>query len=88
MANPMTNEDLLQCPLLQALDPMRRAELLGLLKDSNLREKVEQCLAGRPPAQQPPAKSMCAELGQPRDFQKDVRSWNTAVPMWQRSPKE
>ena len=46
----MTDQDLLRCPLLQGIDPMRRAELLGLLNDSNLREKLEECLAERPVA--------------------------------------
>jgi len=43
----MRDEDLLQCPLLQGLDAMRRAELLGLLKDSNLRERLEKCMTGQ-----------------------------------------
>jgi hypothetical protein len=38
----MKDDDLLKCPLLQGLDAMHRAELLGLLNDSNLREKLEK----------------------------------------------
>lgn len=41
----MKNEDLLKCPLLQGLDAMHRAELLGLINDSSLRERLEGCMA-------------------------------------------
>jgi hypothetical protein len=41
----MKDEDLLKCPLLQGLDPMHRAQLIGLLNDSHVRESLEQCLA-------------------------------------------
>ncbi len=86
----MTDQDLLRCPLLQGIDPMRRAELLGLLNDSNLREKLEQCLAERPVAEdsakQPPAH--CVPARQPGDFEKQVRSWNPQLSTWNRSPKE
>ncbi len=41
----MKDQDLLRCPLLQGLDPMHRAELMGLLNDSGVREKLEKCLA-------------------------------------------
>jgi hypothetical protein len=40
----MKDEDLLRCPLLQGLDPMHRAQLLGLLNNSCVRERVETCL--------------------------------------------
>ena len=40
----MRDEDLLRCPLLQGLDSMHRAQLLGLLNNSCVREKVETCL--------------------------------------------
>ncbi len=41
----MNDQDLLRCPLLQGLDRMHRAELIGLLNDSGVREKLEKCLA-------------------------------------------
>ena len=80
----MNDEDLLKCPLLQGLDAMHRAELLGLLNDSNLREKLEHCLSQH--AADAPQKAACeAEV---RDFQKDVHSWNPQRPIFTRSPKE
>jgi hypothetical protein len=86
----MKDQDLLRCPLLQGIDPMRRAELLGLLNDSNLREKLEQCLAERPvsadSSKQPAVH--CVPARQPGDLEKQVHSWNPQVSTWNRSPKE
>jgi len=80
----MKDEDLLKCPLLQGLDPMHRAQLLGLLNDSNLREKLEKCLLqheGKEPAP-------CTQPAEPRDFDKRVHSWNPQELVFSRSPKE
>jgi len=80
----MKDEDLLQCPLLQGLDAMHRAELLGFLNDSSLRQKLEICLAGR---EKNPAQAACdQETG--RDFNRDVHSWNPQKLVFSRSPKE
>jgi len=82
----MKDEDLLKCPLLQGLDAMHRAELIGLLEDSSLRERMEDCLARLKSGETAqPAK---ATANQPRDFEKEVHSWNPAVATWNRSPKE
>jgi hypothetical protein len=78
----MKDEDLLKCPLLQGLDAMHRAELLGLLNDSNLREKLEACLTER--GEKPSA--ACAS--EERNFEKDVHSWNPQKLVFSRSPKE
>jgi len=80
----MRDEDLLKCPLLQSLDAMHRAELLGFLNDSNLRAKLEKCLAqheGVEPAG-------CAQPAEPRSFDKRVHSWNPQELVFSRSPKE
>ncbi len=86
----MRDEDLLKCPLLQGLDAMHRAELIGLLNDSSLREKLEKCLAEHTEAmdatKQPAA--VCAGEHQPRDFDKEVHSWNPQNLIFSRSPKE
>jgi len=82
----MKDEDLLKCPLLQGLDAMHRAELLGLLNDSNLREKLESCLSQhRGEATTPEACGAEAKRG---DFEKDVHSWNPQRLVFSRSPKE
>jgi hypothetical protein len=82
----MNDQDLLRCPLLQGLDPMNRAELIGLLNDSGVREKLEKCLAEHTSAAQPTA--ACTHDRQPGDFEKEVHSWNPQHSPWNRSPKE
>ena len=86
----MNDQDLLRCPLLQGLDSMHRAELIGLLNDSSVREKLEQCLAEHTsladPSGQPEA--ACAHKRQPGDFEKQIHSWNPQLSPWNRSLKE
>lgn len=79
----MKDEDLLKCPLLQGLDAMHRAELLGFLNDSNLREKIEKCLA-----QHEGSESAGCSEAEPRSFDKKVHSWNPQELVFSRSPKE
>jgi len=74
----MRDQDLLQCPLLGGLDAMRRAELIGLLKDSNLREKVERCVNERPRslrAPDPPAK-LAARSDRFRTVEAELHCWD------------
>ena len=76
--------------MLQGLDPMHRAELMGLLNDSSVREKLEKCLAEHTNAtdsSKEPA-AVCAHERQPGDFEKEVHSWNPQRSPWNRSPKE
>jgi hypothetical protein len=80
----MKQEDLMKCPLLQGLDAMHRAELLGLINDSGLKEKLEQCLAQHP-TPEPVTASAGTKTG---NFEKDVHKWDTKTPLWRRSEKE
>ena len=82
----MRDEDLLKCPLLQGLDPMNRSELMGLLNDSSVREKLEKCLAEHISKEEPAA--VCAHDRKSGDFDKEVHSWNPQHSPWNRSPKE
>ncbi len=82
----MKEEDLLKCPLLQGLDAMHRAELLGFLNDSNLRDKLETCLSQQSKEEVTPA--ACAAETKRGDFEKEVHSWNPQRPVFSRSPKE
>lgn len=81
----MKDQDLLKCPLLQGLDAMHRAELLGLINDSNLRERLEKCLSERAPDA---SKEEACVAAEPRDFEKEVHSWNPQRLIFSRSPKE
>jgi hypothetical protein len=85
----MNEQDLLKCPLLQGLDRMHRAELIGLLNDSGIREKLEQCLAEhtKNTHSSKEAAPACAQR-QPGEFEKEVHSWNPQRSAWNRSPKE
>ena len=74
----MRNEDLLKCPLLRGLDPIRRAELLGLLNDSKLGEDLEKCLAAHTAG--------CSET-EP-DPRTAVHAWRPNLPQGRRSSKE
>jgi len=82
----MKQEDLLKCPLLQGLDALHRAELLGLINSSSLKEKIEQCLSQHGAAE-PEGQKVTAGW-KPADFPKDVQSWDTDTPVWRRSSKE
>lgn len=76
----MRDEDLLKCPLLQGLDPMHRAQLLGLLNNSCVREKVETCLTEY-------LQSSAAVSINPPQPDTHVAHWQLDVPM-RRSSKE
>ncbi len=81
----MQNDDLMKCPLLQGLDDAHRAELLGLINRSNLKDKLEQCVAMH--SSDAPVKAICS--GSERaEFDSDVRSWKPDIALWKRSPKE
>jgi len=83
----MRDEDLMKCPLLRGLDAMHRAELIGLLNDSNLRERLEICLAEHIEAESTgKAEDPCA--AETRNFEKEVHSWNPQHLIFSRSPKE
>jgi hypothetical protein len=87
----MKDQDLLRCPLLQGLDPMHRAELMGMLNDSNVRENLEKCLAEHLNAadlSNESVASVCAHDRKPGDFEKEVHSWNPQRSPWIRSPIE
>jgi hypothetical protein len=77
----MRNEDLLKCPLLRGLDPIRRAELLGLLNDSKLGEDLEKCLA-----------THAADASDCSDAEPEVKAavhaWRPNLPQGRRSSKE
>ncbi len=83
----MKHEDLLKCPLIRGLDPMRRAEVINLLNDSKLGVQLEQCVARLCQPEDSAKEAAVAKTG-PADFEHDVHTWNSEVPIWRRSSKE
>jgi hypothetical protein len=81
----MANDDAIKCPLCQGHSRINRTELIGLLTDHNLREKIEKYLAEL--LQTEPA-AVGAKRPESTDFEKDVHTWNPQLPIWRRSPKE
>jgi len=74
----MTNEDLPRCPLLQGLDPKHRAQLLDLLNNGCVREKVETCLTEF--LQSSTTVPINAESQSPSP-EKHVNRWQLSLPM-------
>lgn len=81
----MKNEDLLKCPLLQGLDAMHRAELLGLINDSSLREKLETCM-GRITCTSDECKEPAKD--EPKASFKQDAQWNPTTKLWPSGAKE
>jgi len=82
----MKNEDLLKCPLLQGLDAMHRAELLGMINDSGLREKLEGCM-GRLTCTSEECKEPAKE-DQSVSFKEEASHWNQKTKLWPAGAKE
>jgi len=82
----MKNEDLLKCPLLQGLDAMHRAELLGLINDSSLRERLDCCL-GRL-AEEKHETEPCTKEPHKAGYQDEGPHWNPGTKLWPAGAKE
>jgi len=83
----MQENDLVKCPLCSGQGELQRSELLAALNDKGLLDRLHQTLDTLVPvAESPMGTAMGAT--KPRDFQKDVHTWNPTLPMWTRSPKE
>jgi hypothetical protein len=86
----MKNEDVFKCPLIRGLDPMHRAELIGLINDSSLRDHLEKCLANL----QQHLPELCAPEATPVEpkaapkFDEEIHNWTPAVPIFRRGAKE
>jgi hypothetical protein len=86
MESAMKNEDLLKCPLLQGLDAMHRAELLGLINDSSLREKLEGCM-GRLKENQECTECKPDAVAQ-SGYSEEGPHWNPGPKLWPAGAKE
>jgi len=84
----MLPDNLVKCPLCGAFTHIDKAELLAVLRDSKIRQQLENYVAEL--LRLPVGELAVVAAGQRegRDFNKDVHSWNPNVPICRRSPKE
>jgi hypothetical protein len=83
-------DDALPCPFCAGHGELRRSEIVELFSDPNFKQKVDSYLAEvrRPTEDNEPAATLVEAGNKPRDFYKEVHSWNPQLPIWRRSPKE
>jgi hypothetical protein len=75
--------DKVKCPLCEGQGEILRPELVERVTNPELRKRLDARLAEILEA------SQMAGIGpKARNFEKEVHTWNPALPMWQRSPKE
>lgn len=85
------NHDLLKCPLREGHGEIPVSEVLQLLRDQTLEDKINRGLSGNPAKECEPDSELefaTAARSEQRDFQQDVHNWNPQLAMWRRSPKE
>ena len=80
--------DRLKCPVCDGEGEVWRYQLIQFFSDPELKAKIDSYLGSANPAEQDTAEVSIAPNAEPRNFQKDVHSWNPQLPMWRRSPKE
>lgn len=79
--------DLFKCPLCDGQGDVRRYQLIEFFADPQLQAKIQAYLKDVTTAPETTPELVGAPA-EPRDFQKEVHSWNPQLPMWRRSPKE
>jgi len=73
----------LKCPLCEGRTEVLRSEIVERFMNPELRQQLDARIAEILEANE------LAGVGPKlRNFEKEVHSWNPALPMWQRSPKE
>ena len=82
------HRDALKCPLCEGRGEVRRSQLIEFFSDPDLKSKIDAYLTEIIPGAEENAELVGVVGREPRNFQKDVHSWNPSLPMWQRSPKE
>jgi hypothetical protein len=88
--NMSHKDDVLPCPFCAGHGGLRRSEIIELFSDPNFKQKVDSYLAEvrKPTEDNEDAATLVGAGNQPRDFSKEVHSWNPQLPIWRRSPKE
>ena len=72
-----------RCPLCEGQGELLRSEISERFLNPELRKRLDARISEI-------LEDSAVALAAPRtrDFQKEVHSWNPALPMWRRSPKE
>ena len=84
----MINDNLVKCPLCGGFTHIQQPELVAMLNNADLREKIERYVAKL--LQSSTEYLAGVGVGKPlaRNFPRVIHNWNAGLPMWQRSPKE
>ena len=82
------HRDRMQCPLCAGHGEVRPSRISEFFSDPQLESKLEAYVASASAPEENTAEPVAAGASTPRDFQKDVHTWNPTLPMWRRSPKE
>lgn len=81
----MEGDDFVKCPLCDGLAKVRKSDVIALLAEKNLRERLEKNMSEfTPHAEGEQAVRKLQRL----EFKKEVHNWNPTLPLWRRSPKE
>lgn len=80
--------DRLKCPVCDGEGEVWRYQLIQFFTDPELKARIDSFLAAPDHAEPETAEVTAVPHPEPRNFQKDVHSWNPQLPMWRRSPKE
>lgn len=81
-------DDVLPCPLCAGQGQLQRSEIIERFSDPNFKEKVDGYLAEIRKPTEDCEEALVGTGAKPRDFFKEVHSWNPQLPIWRRSPKE
>jgi hypothetical protein len=79
----MAEASKLKCPLCEGRGELLRSEIAEKFTNQELRQRLDARIAEI--LEESP---MALAAPTARDFQKEVHTWNPALPMWRRSPKE
>jgi hypothetical protein len=81
----MTDDNKVKCPLCEGQGELKPSDLAVRITTPELRHRLDARIAEiLEHAHLTPA----AAGGAPRNFEKEVHTWNPTLPMWRRSPKE
>jgi hypothetical protein len=84
----MACNDQVKCPLCEGPGRMGREELLAILTDPNLDQKIAQQVLELTRAAAEDLTGVSSGQTPQTNFERELHTWNPAQAMWRRSPKE